>query len=456
MNNLKIIRKLGNVESLYDNEVLNGNFILSRALKTKIPKEFEINLATVYKAVDIWIHKYPLLNSKIYRTQTHEILQPKYFVYLDHNIEHYKNIELIEADNERQWVDLIENELKAEFDHENGPLWRMKILKYSNSSPTHLSYDFVLTTSHAIGDGRNILAVAVRFLSILSALQTKTECDEMKNTEPDNNSAKTVDELYLEMKSNPNYKFSLIDVGFDAKTHRISNKIGNRINGVHGRYNNVLIESNKFERLLKKMKQNAPKCKVTCLLTVIFCMSMKKAYLKHNVDDIPIDSFQPCILVSIREKLGVKNTHMGVYSVGLDFRIDGELTEENMWKIAEAKTVELFKRIENNEDIHCLEYIGQIIESVNANYDYLNNQPLSFDFSNIGAFRNDENCVIKVVEHYSSMPSLENRFVSPMCNTISSFENNLCWGISYNEKFFRNEFINDLKLNIIELVDRII
>ena len=156
LNELKVIRRLGDDECLYDNEFLNRNFLLCRALRTSVPKQFEIDHDILMKALDIWIRRHPFLQAYIHRTndpnwKKSKILMPRYFVYLDKSFNEYNNIEIVETNNELLWTEMIEAELKNLFALEHEPLWRMKVIKLLNNDEKNNHYDFVFTNHHAIG-----------------------------------------------------------------------------------------------------------------------------------------------------------------------------------------------------------------------------------------------------------------------------------------------------------------
>ena len=512
MKKLKIIRKLGNIESIYDNEILNENFLLSRVFRTEIPTE--LSRAAVSQALEIWVKRHPLLQSCIYRTldeKSHrpKILLPKYFVYLDKNLNSYDNIEMLETRNDRLWMELIETELKTNFSLENEPLWRMKIVKVLENEASSNHYDFIFTNHHAIGDGRNLYTIMIQFLNILGALLEKKTCIEMNaeiehsnfcmeeltdvfKSEQDtecaienffidrrkqtnylnklngryhiyNSLCEKIDEnsfmleeLVEKFKAKLKYKSEILNIGFDELTHRMPSSLGDRANGTHGRFLNVYVESFKLEKLIKKMKLNALKCKLTSVLAVLFCMSLRQSYAKYGVQDIPLDSFQFDLLSSLREKFKIKNSQMGVYSVSIKSRLDGEIDKQNLWAKAQSLSLLTHERIKNNEDVEGLSKIPKLIGLIESGYDFFNNQSFNFCLSNIGVMKNTASNLIKVKEHYVAMPTLENRFDPVLFNSISTIDNNLCWGISFNEKVFSGEFVLDLKSALVGLIDEIV
>ena len=454
---LKVMRKLGDDECLYDNEFLNKNFLLCRALRTSVPKPFEIDHDILTKALSIWIKRHPFLQAYIHRTNDpawtkSKILMPKYFVYLDKNFSDYNNIEIIETNNELLWTEVIETELKTLFSLENEPLWRMKIIKLLCNDANSNHYDFIFTNHHAIGDGRNLYTIMIQFLNILGALLENKTCDEMNGEIEHSNFC--MEELVHDFKSKPEYKSSKVDTVFDPNTNRTPSTIGNP-NGVHGRFLHIYTENSKLKKLITKMKANAPECKLTSLLVAIFCMAFRKSYIKHGVGEVPLDSFQFDLLSSIREKLKLKNSQMGVYSVALMCRIDQELNNESIWGIAEKLSTELHKRINANEDIEGISHMDELLELIESDI-YETKQPSNFAFSNIGVMRNTENSVIKLKEHYVGMPTVEKRFAPGIFNGVTTIDNNMCWAISFNEKIFSVEFFKSVRNEIVSIVDQLI
>ena len=59
LNKLKIMRKLGEEESIYDNEIIHGDFILSLIVKTSIQVEYSdrITLDLLKQAAKHWQNK---------------------------------------------------------------------------------------------------------------------------------------------------------------------------------------------------------------------------------------------------------------------------------------------------------------------------------------------------------------------------------------------------------------
>ena len=161
-----IIRQLGLIESLYDDEVINGSFVLSRAFHVQISKSHLIENEMVHRALLFWKKRHPLLQSRILRANGNinkysTIRDIKYFAYIDNDrVSKNDNFEYLETCDEHTWKSVLEKEVTEPFDIENGPLWRMKLLKMpvsTNEDDDINKYVFILCTHHSIGDGEYIV-----------------------------------------------------------------------------------------------------------------------------------------------------------------------------------------------------------------------------------------------------------------------------------------------------------
>ena len=136
LKDLKIIRKLGELESLFDNELINNNLSQTRTFIVSIPNKYKIELSVLKQALKLLIDIHPLLKATTYReldkeTQKSKLFLDKYFVYMNdpHAENVYNNIEYIDTWDTFDWESLVERELKTTVDFINGPLWRIKVVK---------------------------------------------------------------------------------------------------------------------------------------------------------------------------------------------------------------------------------------------------------------------------------------------------------------------------------------
>ena len=422
--------------------------------------EYKITHDLITNALAYLTKRHPLLQSIIYRTRDESTCEPKlglarYFVQMpNRNIFTYDNVELIDTDDPLKWSNLVESEVKTHFDYANGPLWRLKIVSVKNAvsalAKSYADYVFVFTAHHSLTDGRNLYTIMMQLLNIIVAMWEKRTCGEMSDEIEESPSSME------EIAQNRDFKSIKEPFYWDDSTHRISKSLGNKESGVHGKFSYLFIESSKIDRLIKAMKQHAPKSKLTSVLAIVFCSALQKVYTERDIGDVPLENYQFDMLTSIRDQLQVKNSQMGVFSLAYSVRVDLD-KEETLWKLAENLSVTLHRRIKNNEFVESMSDMYKLFELINENHNFGDNQTSNFAISNLGVMPNNARSdVIRVEEHYMSMPCLENRFASPLFNLLTTVDGSLCWGISFNEKIYAVEFVNDLKKGIAHFIDTLI
>ena len=404
------------------------------------------------------------MQSRIHRVldERNSILKPdltKYFVYLDttyyKSVNEYANVDLIETEIEDKWKQIVQEEIQTRFKDENGPTWRMRIVKTNQKSGELDKLVFILTNNHAINDGRNGFSIMVQFLNILGALLENTTCEEM-NGEVEH-SPRSSEQLIEEYKAQVGFKTLPADQKpyYDHMTHRLSSKVAD-LNGAGGKFEFILIEHEKLDKLYKKLKQNAPECKINPLIAIIICKVLKKLYAKYEVDDVPLDSFQFMFLTGLRDRLKVKNTQMGFFSLTMACRIEDDLDGGDLWRVAEKFSESFHRRLQFNEDLPEAHALSAIYSMLESGFDFGQLVSTNFVISNLGVMHNTSNGVFRINEHYVTGPSVEKRMASGLNNGISTVANNLCWCVSYNEKYFSTQFIKDYKAGILGLVDELI
>ena len=456
----KLIRKLGLAESFFDNEALHGNMIQTRALLTKVSQQHVIDRPTLNKAIEIWTKRHPILRAKIHRTLDEsdhkpKSTLPKHLVFLDKPIDEYDNVELTEIEDESAWIECFKKEIKANLDHENGPLWKMKVVKIKNSQSSN-KYLFLLKTNHAISDGRNGFMVVVQFLNILGALLENSTCEEMNGQVEDE--FKSLDDLLESYVKNPGYKsLNKEDKPFyDFMTNRMTRKAANE-HGSNSQFELMQIESEKLNKLHKKMKENAPQCKLTALLALVICKSLKATYLKYGIDDIPLDNFQMVLASALRDRLKVSYTQMGCYIANLMLRFGADQFEEgDFWKNAETLSNQIHHYLEFNEDIVDPDVVRPFYEMADNGHDFSKHDTYNTALTNIGVMKNTSTELIKITEHYMCVPAIEKRLGSSLVNSMSTISSNLFWCISYNEIYFKSEFVKDYKADVLAQIDKLV
>ena len=212
----------------------------------------------------------------------------------------------------------------------------------------------------------------------------------------------------------------------------------------------LYIERDTLTSLIKKLKLNAPKAKLTGLLTVLMSHSYRQACIKHKINDIPLDCIQFDNLVSMRNKFAIENSQMGVFSHCLECRVDCEqldASEKVFWSLAERESVSFHGRIAKNEEFAVYETEPiEAMRQINTNFDFSSHTHTNFMFSNIGVMSNTKPASpLRIVEHYPFIPCLASRVGPFLFFGVTTVDSKLLIAVSYNEKCFSGRFITDLK-----------
>jgi hypothetical protein len=155
---LRILRKLGACEIVYDYEASIGNLYLVHAFKIKTNLNIAKKRFLVENAILIWKQANPLLNSRILT-----IGKDKYFALADKsktsscdNLTMYllKSGEQNTSDSDQYWRLLYDYEFNRAFvNSENGLLWRLIFIQNDEKNVSDEFTNWIIfTTHHAIVD----------------------------------------------------------------------------------------------------------------------------------------------------------------------------------------------------------------------------------------------------------------------------------------------------------------
>lgn len=467
LNEVKVIRNLGDDESLYDNEILNGNFILSLALLVEIKEPYVslVDWDVLRRAAQIWTNKYLLLKATIWRSfdindpNQRKIGSPKYFVEME-KFEDFANIRIENTTNENEWKSVLESELKTQFDNINGPLWRINLIHLIGSN----RFTFVFTVHHSLGDGKNLFFILTEYIDLVAdQLLGNYQHDKYFQIEQIS-SENTMEELVELHKSQPDYTFIHESTGYNSNANKISSKLCNFETGSYARFDCFLIEKSILDKLIDKMKKETKGAKLTAVLKIIVAVCMRKLYEKYQVNDVDeIDSIQCKILVDLRKKLNLSDSQMGIYSVSLNCRmsignhIQFINDEKLFWRFVEEQSLFFHRRLKNNEDIEQIgEENDELIEMINNNVFTDNFSEYDFVLSNFGVVSSNKCPVIALKEHYVAMPSKQPSFAGSFFNAITTINGNLCWSISFNDLNYSFDFIADVKQEIQDFIRQLV
>jgi hypothetical protein len=348
---------------------------------------------------------------------------------------------------------VLEIELDHKFDLINGPLWAVRVIQQADNN----KFAFIFTTHHSIGDGKNLFTIFTQYVDLVAQLLENDAVQLIQSATIESN--KNMEEMVYEYKSKENYRSLLEANEYNENVNKLSFKMGNEKLENKARFDFFKLDKSKVEKLLAKMKKETKNTKLTSILQTIFSICLRRLYEKYQVDDIDeLDAVQAKVLVSLREKLGLVNAQMGVYSLALDSRINTkDLDEENFWLEAEKRSIELHNRIKNNED---MEQIGgkmdELMALLNSGFDFSKHTNHNFVISNIGLMKSNNSNIIKIDAHYIMMQICYDCLAGPLFNGITTINGDLCWSITFNERYFSRVIIDELKESFLTFVDHIL
>jgi hypothetical protein len=459
MENKNIIRKLARQEVLYDNEVHHNNLVLTRVFLIQVaPQRHQLfTLDLIKQACTFWIKRHPLLRAEIQRSTQEGQDYERFFVYMDEaRAFKLNNVELLEETEDIKWINVMDKDKATLFDMSTGPMWRLKFIKLRDTDTLGYNYAFLLTTQHPIGDGRNCYEIGVQLLNIVGALLDGRQCAEMDESVVEH-PLFNVDDL-LEQKQIP---FEHENIELDEENRESVKLVNYEAENPDFGFQRFCLPTDKSRLLKDKVKANSSAKMSSVLLTVISA-AFKSLYIRHGVDDIPLNKFQYFLLASTREKLGLSNTQMGVYSSLLHLATeisdaDFETIVKNgnfapFWAICNARSASLDAKLKRSEEFTFYHEIEPIVEQLKdiSKYD---EKSLTFILSNIGLMKNtDCSSVVRVREHYVRQPNIKCRIGWSLFIGATTVDGNMCFGFSYNECKNSTSFISEL----IDEIDRII
>jgi hypothetical protein len=173
-----------------------------------------------------------------------------------------------------------------------------------------------------------------------------------------------------------------------------------------GRFQFFCLESSKTKRLIASVKTKSTNSKLTSVLATVLCVAWRNLFKRFGVADVPLDKFQYVVLASIREKLGISNTQMGIYSsmlhaiCKLSDSLCAELENErfdSFWRLCDEQSSVLAEKLKRNEEFALYAMLDVIAALLRDGR--FSNEHANFTLSNIGVMGNTCTGVITVKEH---------------------------------------------------------
>lgn len=469
--NLEILRKLSRCETHFDIELLKYNSVfLTRTFLVDFKSEVVDLRDLLLRACAYWVKRHPFLAAQIHRSDTE-----RFFVKMS-NPFRFDNVEFSETTNPDEWRSVMENEMNTRFDMSQGPLWRLKAIRIRSSQVDDeiTKYAFVFTTQHSITDGRNAVEIFIQLMNILGNESRKTKyfClfvvyqytgalieNKLDKIEDDvvEESRFTLEQL-AEASLDKDCELKPVISNLE-RTNRITSYFADPKAHPRSQFQCFNTPAHKFKKLLGQMKLNAPGAKLTSLLTTVICLAFKNLYNKYHVDDIPVSRFQFSLLGNLRAKLGLANTHMGVYIANYERKLidseENKLELSTVWKLSQEESKSLHQTIGQNQDLIGIVYADKFQEEIARSKPEMtySDRVYNFKLSNIGQVSNVSSGIICMREHYVRTSNVHDRPDGNLFIGTSTVGETMCWSICYNERLIRTEIVKELVSEIETLID---
>jgi len=494
--NANLIRELYTVERVIDKDQLQGRAVNPRLFLLSSKFDLYANKKQVLKAFYKWKQLHPLLQANFVEVKKgdevkHYVAQaPKDQVEQSNNVQflYYHSQNNNAAEKETCWKLLYEHEFHVPIDSVANLLWRAAYVELPKSGDK-FQYAFVINMHHSITDGRNAYFVVQELFKIIEDLQKGTsdklgsrnnDIDEKRAeyeldypndtragkkapdfefTATDEPTIVTLvpeylrpdgdEETFEEEKLYDGGKFSTID-GIDFL--HAKDVFDKRRNSVH-RMCYIDLSKETFANFTKKASEY--KLKLNGCFEIIALLAWQRTVRQFSGDSAlnPVVKYQ--VPINLRSFLNptLDDTCMGVWisSFVPDVQIEHEESESEFWtklfwemarKRSEAIHAYLNEKAFFNEaNLVQEQNIYHMIEKGWKAKDVF----IMWAVSNIGRMAGaatDSSRDIEIFEHHEGLAYTRDFFITAAFHGIASVDGKLCWGITWNKQFLRQQVVH--------------
>lgn len=485
------IRKLGQNEKIFHGTPTNGGSYIFRAAIVSSEIDLYRNLNIVKEAIDQWKLAHPLLRARVIPRGP-----DKFFAFADEEkIRSFENVKFLHYKSnsattcDEVWKMIVEKETTQGMDGENGLLWRLTFFQLRNKSTGEFQYAIIIAFDHSIMDGRCSYGSLLELMSIIEGLYTKNFTRLNRSTE-----VKEIlppkEELFASRHKTPGLNNQLrfikapafVDLNNSIATTYIKAKNLSAEEETRGmvyhhdgrqyapvsaliqvsklnnsKFRTLTISKPDMGKLLAKCRENG--CKMTSCLNLVNALAIRMIHEKLEnfaQQNIPI---QYVINVSLREMPEYKSyIEYGTYDkigcyIGLALSsFEDTLSIKNpgwaadFWNAAKEESADFHKRLERGDFIHPVTLPPKRKEHDEFFYHFGN--------SNLGVMENSitEKKLIKIRKAFATGKYSRDNFLCWYSNLISTVDGEMCWTISYNTYFIKQELIDMLIENCAKIL----
>ena len=468
------LRKLGQNEKIFHGTPTNGGSYIFRAALVTSQIDLYKNMNILREGIDQWKLAHPLLRARVLPRGPDKI-----FTYAtEEKVRSFENVKfLVYRSNaptvcDEVWKLVVEKETTQGMDGENGLLWRLTFLQLRNKSTGEFQYAIIIAFDHSIMDGRSSYASLLELMSIIEGLYTKTfnrrnKQNEIKEILPPKEELFAARQKPFGLQNQLSFikAPTFIDLQNSIATTYIRPKqLGqeeeqrgmvyhydgrqyaplsaliqvSKLN--NSKFRTLTVSKADMSKLLAKCKENG--VKMTSCLNIINSLAIRMIYEKFDQFTLPNTNIQYVINVSLRESPEYQSyASYGNYdSIGCYIGLALSSLKENLsiknpnwmsdfWKLCKVDNDDFHHRLERGDFIH-------------------------FGNSNLGVMQSSitDQKLIKIRKAFATGKYSRDNFLCWYSNLISTVDGELCWTVSYNTYFIRQELIDALVENVAKIV----
>lgn len=505
-----MLRKLGYCELIYDYELLNKTHLLAGLLKFSSSFDLFEKRSLLEIGIRKWIQLNPFLRTRIVKNDSIKHLKNKSFVINDEPIE-LSNVKYfrLEIDSSRNMSDSIrlvyERELNLDpIDPSRDLLWRLSLVriecidKSDASSPNH-QYLAILQIHHAITDGLNLFYKLKQLVDLFRELFTDSDSKAVYQDQDRDELGKSIDDLVfregeedeIEMAAdlsvlnsckckvpnyfaskNPNcestkYQDSLIELMSDGSERLICE--------IHEQHETKFLSFCLSEHTLTliKAKSREHDFKLATYFNFMFALALHKAHIEHGKEHEEFyenysNKLSCHLMVSLRPHLNIGNEKMGIYSSVVDveldlssclqFENDATFWSSRLWTMVSSESSRLHRRLLSNEHVENAKSDFLLYRQLIGGETFPNGGGVDYAMSNVGQLDSVENetneTTFKLDEYYYQVSMQENRWSSVIFNGISTLNDRVNWGVTFNSRHIRTDIMEYIIENVIHFVSK--
>lgn len=474
--NMKVLRSLSPAELVYDFEHSQNCHIFSNAMLVSAQLDLFSHRDVIYNALVNWCKLNPFLRTKIIpevnssnqQAASSFSIERNFMLVSVKNLDLMKNVEIYDSNNEKEynWRMFYEREFNrhapVSYNSHNlsDLLWRLCFVKLGNNNGC-FRLCVIMTMHHAITDARNAFQLLTQFIQLVEKSMKRTQ-----------ESLEWLDEIspslesYIPLIGDHQIKSDLFEIEDNSckipSSFQINESSNNLQTDLVTRFNSFIIDKVVFKKVINSNtfflkyinhqifhffikileKCKSKNLKLTGCLNLICLIATNEAYKKFDANH---ETYYYHLMVSLRPDLNLSNSQMGFFASHLDCECKRQsvlnVSNDEFWKKAKIDSDNLHVRLENKEHINILNKDVELINEIET-ASFPNGGGVHFALSNLGNLKPPvELDLFRIDEFYYQVSMEEHRWSSLIFNGISTLDEQLIWGITYNSRLIRTEII---------------